>query len=174
MAFTINTFRTSLASSQGISRPNLFEVVITDPPSGFPTAGFPFQCKIATIPPSTMGVIEIQYFGRIIKIPGNRTFDNLSITILNDSDFTIRGAFEKWMSGMNSHEANTDGGAGANPCGLTLTHFDTQEHPTGRWKFVKCFPVALGEIGLDWGSNDTAEEFSVDFAYDYWTSWEAE
>jgi len=28
----------------------------------------------------------------------------------------------------------------------------------------------LGEIGLDWQSNDTAEEFSVDFAYDYWTS----
>ena len=36
------------------------------------------------------------------------------------------------------------------------------------WVFTNIFPVALGEIGLDWGSNDTIEEFTIDFAYDYW------
>ena len=39
-----------------------------------------------------------------------------------------------------------------------------------KWTFTNVFPVALGEIGLDWGSNDTIEEFTVDLAYDYWTS----
>ena len=39
----------------------------------------------------------------------------------------------------------------------------------GLYKFVNAFPVALGEIGLDWGSNDTIEEFTIDFSYDYWT-----
>ena len=39
-----------------------------------------------------------------------------------------------------------------------------------KWEFTNVFPVALGEIGLDWGSNDTIEEFTVDLAYDYWTS----
>ena len=34
-----------------------------------------------------MGVVEVPYFGRQVKVPGNRTFDNLSLTILNDENF---------------------------------------------------------------------------------------
>ena len=170
MAFTISAFRGSLAKTNGISRPNLFEVEITGAPGGFPAALFPFQCKIATIPPSTMGVIEVPYFGRMIKIPGNRTFDNLSLTVINDANMQLRAAFEKWMARMNSHQSNESRTTDTETCGLTLKHFELGGGETGEWKFVDCFPVSLGEIGLDWGSNDTAEEFSVDFAYDYWTS----
>ena len=35
--------------------------------------------------------------------------------------------------------------------------------------FTNVYPVALGEIALDWGSNDTIEEFTIDFEHDYWT-----
>lgn len=172
MAFTITKFRESIGKQKGISRPNLFQVEITGAGAGgIPTDGFSFQCKIATIPPSTLGVIEIQYFGRIVKIPGNRTFDNLSLTVLNDAAFSIRNPIEKWMSKYNSHEANLSNVTDPNTlmAGLEVTHYNINSDPTGVWKFVNCFPVALGEIGLDWGSNDTAEEFTVDFAYDYWT-----
>ena len=31
------------------------------------------------------------------------------------------------------------------------------------------FPTDLSEITLDWGDNDTIEEYTVTFAYDYWT-----
>ena len=27
----------------------------------------------------------------------------------------------------------------------------------------------MSEIALEWGTNDTIEEFTVEFAYDYWT-----
>ena len=168
--FTIGTFREAIKKQGGVARPNLFQVIISNIPAGFPASSFTFQCKIATIPPSTMGVIEIPYFGRMVKIPGNRTFDNLSLTVLNDANMQLRAAFEKWMAGMNSHQSNESRTTDTETCGLTLKHFELGGGETGEWKFVNCFPVSLGEIGLDWQSNDTAEEFSVDFAYDYWTS----
>jgi len=174
MAFTISNFREAIAKQHGIARPNLFEVIVTSPPDTVKDkfADFRFQCKMATIPPSTMGVIEVSYFGRMIKIPGNRTFDNLSLTVINDEDYTIRNAIEKWMALMNSHANNIQEVEDVKDlfCGITISHFGVTDFPTGSWNFINCFPVSLGEISLDWGSNDTAEEFSVDFAYDYWTS----
>ncbi len=167
MAFSINSFRSNALSKAG-ARPNLFECGITG--QGLP-ANFSYLCKIATIPPSTMGVVEVPYFGRMVKIPGNRTFDNLSVTVLNDEDFAVRNAIEIWMNKMNSHILNT----AVNPSGLfadmTVTHYgrDGTLITGAVWTFKNAFPVALGEIGLDWGSNDAIEEFSIDFAYDYWS-----
>jgi hypothetical protein len=34
------------------------------------------------------------------------------------------------------------------------------------------FPTDISQIDLDWGSNDTIEEYTVNFAYQYWESTE--
>ena len=54
---------------------------------------------------------------------------------------------------------------------MAIQHFDRAGNAISgaKWSFTYVYPVALGEIGLDWGSNDTIEEFTIDFAYDYWT-----
>ena len=171
MAFSIDNFRKKGLASGG-SRPNLFSAQITKGPTSLVTGpDFPFLCKIATIPPSTMGVVEVPYFGRMVKVPGNRTFDNLSITIINDESMDIRDGFERWMDMMNSHKTNQTWNT--NILGtLVVTHNIRSLNSSGdkKWTFNEIFPVALGEIGLDWGSNDTIEEFTVDLAYDYWES----
>jgi len=171
MAFSIDNFRKKGLASGG-SRPNLFSAQITKGPTNLVTGpDFPFLCKIATIPPSTMGVVEVPYFGRMVKVPGNRTFDNLSITIINDESMDIRDGFERWMDMMNSHKTNQTWNT--NILGtLVVTHNIRSLNSSGdkKWTFNEIFPVALGEIGLDWGSNDTIEEFTVDLAYDYWES----
>ena len=171
MSFTITSFRSSIGKHNGISRPNLFEVLISGGGATDIPADFMFQCKIATIPPSTLGVIEVPYFGRMIKVPGNRTFDNLSLTVINDTDFSIRNPIETWMAKFNSHQSNEASTTDETTLTSTIlvTHYGINKVPTGTWQFINCFPVGLGEIGLDWGSNDTAEEFTIDFAYDYWT-----
>ena len=38
------------------------------------------------------------------------------------------------------------------------------------YNFVGLFPVDISPIDLDWGSNDSIEEYSVTFAYQYWNS----
>ena len=171
MAFSVSNFRAKGMPGGG-ARPNLFDVMISGVSAASIPANHNFLCKIATIPPSTMGVVEVPYFGRMVKVPGNRTFDNLSVTFLNDEDFAIRNAMELWMNKMNSHVGNFS----ENPSGLH-GELDVYQHGRdgsyeiggGGWHFTNIFPVALGEIALDWGSNDAIEEFTVDFAYDYWT-----
>ena len=172
MPFTITQFRSEISKQKNLARPNLFEVNVTG--KAINNALVPFMAKIATIPPSTMGVVEVPYFGRQVKVPGNRTFDNLSITILNDENFSIRNKIEAWMSQMNSHVGNVQTDNLANlttNTTVSIKHYGVAggSDSLGEWKFVNCFPVALGEIALDWGSNDTVEEYTVDWAYDYWT-----
>ena len=167
MAFSISTFRSTGMPGAG-ARPNLFECGIVG--QSMP-ANFNLLCKISTIPPSTMGVVEVPYFGRMVKVPGNRTFDNLSVTVINDEDMAIRLAVETWMNKMNSHVGNLSTLPSTLFAQMTVTHYGRATASPlahGEWKFVNVFPVALGEIGLDWGSNDTIEEFTIDFAYDYW------
>ena len=92
MAFIISEFRKK-GLADGGSRPNLFSCQFTSTPGGLgslSSTNFTFLCKIATIPPSTLGVVEVPYFGRMVKVPGNRTFDNLSITVINDEEMAIR------------------------------------------------------------------------------------
>lgn len=173
MPFTITQFRSEISKQKNLARPNLFEVNVTGR-SGAIANMMPFMAKIATIPPSTMGVVEVPYFGRQVKVPGNRTFDNLSITILNDENFSIRNQIEAWMALMNSHVGNVQGDTLASlttNTSVTIKQYGVAggNDSLGEWKFVNCFPVALGEIALDWGSNDTVEEYTVDWAYDYWT-----
>ena len=172
MPFTITQFRSEISKQKNLARPNLFEVNVTG--KAINNALVPFMAKIASIPPSTMGVVEVPYFGRQVKVPGNRTFDNLSLTILNDEKFSIRNSLEAWMALMNSHVGNVQGqslAALTTNTEVTVKHYGVSgaNDVLGEWKFVNCFPINLGEIALDWGSNDTVEEYTVDWAYDYWT-----
>ena len=172
MSFDISAFRSQGLTGAG-ARPNLFDMTLSGTGAsnhGVNTSNFVYLCKIASIPPSTMGVVEIPYFGRMVKVPGNRTFDNLSITVINDENFAIRDGFEKWMNSMNSHISNESKDPSTLYAQLNLKQYTRMKSAaSAEWVFHTCFPVALGEIGLDWGSNDAIEEFTVDFAYDYWS-----
>jgi len=174
MAFSITDFR-SKGLAQGGARPNLFQTVMTNNPVNMPTqgeGGWSFVCKIAAIPASTIAAIDVPYFGRQVKIPGNRTFDNLSVTVINDEGFGVRDSIERWMGLMNGHINNEQTRDISTLLGsMTVTQYSKEHMMVGSdpWTFVDIFPVSLGEIALDWGSNDAIEEFTVEFAYDYWT-----
>ena len=93
MAFNIADFQSALAE-QG-ARPNLFNMTLTVPTiTGVVNTNFTTLCKTAQIPGSTIGVVEVQYFGRPVKMPGNRTFDNLTTTIINDEGFALSHSME--------------------------------------------------------------------------------
>ena len=95
MAFTIDKFRTNALNNSG-ARANLFDVTITGATiAGLTASEFNFSCKGAAIPAQTIGVVEVPYFGRVVKVPGNKTFDNWTVTVINDENFQIRNGFEK-------------------------------------------------------------------------------
>ena len=109
-------------------------------------------------------------------MPGNKTFDNWSVTIINDEGFLVRNGMEKWVASMGTHIGNVQSAASAklDSClygNATVVHYgktgDTSVLAT--YNFVNIFPVSVSEIALGWDANDAIEEYTVEFAYDYWT-----
>ena len=101
--------------NQGV-RPNLFLATINFPntagsvdlPTGTEEKDFVnMLCKSAALPASNLGVIEVPFRGRTVKVAGDRTFDTWTATFINDRNFQIRHAMERWMRTINAHEANT-------------------------------------------------------------------
>ena len=84
----------------GGARSNLFKATINFPAyAGGDVELTSFLCEAAQLPGSTMGIIEMPFRGRILKMAGDRTFDTWSPTIINDTDFAVRNAMERWMNG---------------------------------------------------------------------------
>lgn len=179
MPFNVNSFRSKMKMDG--ARPNLFEVYLSfpnianaDAPNA--TEQIRFKAKSAQLPGSTIGIVPVYYFGREMKFAGNRTFTDWTIQIINDEDFVIRDALERWMNSINRHEGNIRDNNTVSPGsytgeGLVVQYGkDGNTQPIKTYDFVGMFPVDIAPIDLDWGSNDSIEEFSVTFAYQYWTA----
>ena len=177
MAFNVNEFRSQMIGDG--ARPNLFEVSMPFPVFSAPgnaQTKLTYMCKTAQIPGSTINSVPIQYFGRELKFVGNRTFTDWTITIINDEDFVIRNAFERWMAGINSHNLNVRNPAALAPLGYSVdgdvTQFGKNGNTLKKYKFIGLFPTDLTAIDVDWGSNDTIEEFTVTLAFQWWEALE--
>lgn len=92
MSFDVGQFR-SVLSGDG-ARPNLFDVTLAFP--SYVTLGgaaaplTTFMAKAAQMPGATMGMAPLFYFGREVKLAGNRTWQDWTIQIINDENFLIR------------------------------------------------------------------------------------
>ena len=90
MAFNINEIKSQLAL--GGARPSLFQVTLTNPVNAAADLKFPFMCRAAQMPASTLGTIEVPYFGRKVKIAGDRTFAEWTVTLIQDEDMIVRNS----------------------------------------------------------------------------------
>lgn len=165
MTFSVNEFRGQLTG--GGARPALFQVQIQNPANGLGDLKIPFMVKAASLPAENLGIVEAPYFGRKIKLAGDRTYEDWNITVINDEDFIVKNAFEDWFSAINGPESNL----------RSLNNYKSQAQVSqfakdGRlikqYNFVGIWPAAVTAIETSWETTDTIEEFSVTLAYDYW------
>ena len=184
---TLSAFKSRL--SGGGARPNLFEVSIASFPSSIQDAwnadeneSFKFLCKSATLPASNVANVDVPFRGRILKVAGDRTFDPWTVTVINDEDFKVRTAFEKWANVMSklddatgvSNPASYMTDAEVSQLGrgaaLNSTVNDGGESVILRtYKFYDIFPTAITEIALSYDTGDTVETFDVTFQIQYFT-----
>lgn len=170
MAFNINDLRSQLTF--GGAKSSLFQVQITNPANGIADIKVPFMVKAAAIPASNLSLIEVPYFGRKIKVAGDRTFDQWTVTVINDEDFLIRNAMEQWMASINSHEGNVTNFSSASPlqykAQAQITQFSKTGAPLRVYNFNGLFPIQVSQMEMAWESSGTIEEFTVTFEYDWW------
>ena len=179
----VSTFLQTI--NQGI-KPNMFSVDISFPTDGAgDAANFSSSdrdltnilCKSAALPGSNLGVIEVPFRGRTVKIAGDRTFDTWTATFFADRNMEIRALFEDWANSINTHEANTaprflpNGGATGYMADLYVSQLEKDEKEGGNvirtYHLHHCFPTNVSPIDLAYDSNDQIEEFTVEWQYSY-------
>lgn len=185
---TITNFRSRLVG--GGTRANLFECEINLP--SFVKDEFDdkidldedlrFMIKAAQLPGSTVGTIRVPFRGRALNIAGDRTYEPWTITIINDTNFRIRSAFEIWSNIINR---NTDASGVITPSqyqknmkviqlgrgvegASTIPERDATIPVLRQYKFYGCWPSDLSPIDLSYDSTDTIEEYTVTLQYQWW------
>ena len=183
MAFNINAFKQN-GLTLGGARPSLFQVEISLPDAlqgrfAGVLQKFTFTCRASSIPASTVASFDVPYFGRKIKLAGDRTFADWNVTIMNDEDFEVRKMFEAWSSLMNHNEFNTKDANAPNNAYKANDAIVKQFGKLGEQELIASyifngmFPTEISAMELDWDSTNTIQTFNVTFAYDYWIAGDA-
>ena len=175
---------------RGGVRPNLFSVYhtwpqgtglsepIVDGVAGSKGAAVTYMCKSAALPATNVGTVELPFRGRVIKVPGDRTYETWTGTFYMDDAFALRSAYEKWIELTNGVDKNT---ASADIVetwvDIKVTQLDKFGGDTSDklnelrvYRLVQAWPVSVSQISLAYDNNDSYEEFDVEFAYQYHTS----
>src|SRR5210317_2452584 len=155
----------------GGARANQFKVTMPFP--GFAAVGgetesMAFLCSATTLPASTVGEVIVPFRGRNIYMAGDREFEQWSTTIINDTDFLIRNAIERWSNGINNMSDNE---GITNPTDYQVDafvdHLDRNGNTVKSYTLRGAFPTGVGEIELDYDEKTAIETFVVTFSYQY-------
>ena len=166
----INDFKAKLVG--GGARNNLFRV----------TANFPsyasgnvelasFMIKAAQLPSSVIAPITVPFRGRQLQVAGDRTFEAWGVTVINDTNFALRNAFERWMNGINAHAANTGLIRPTSyQADLAVEQLNKDGAVLKKYDFRGCWVSSISAIDLSYDAENTIEEFGVEFQVTYWES----
>jgi hypothetical protein len=171
MAYSINDIRANLRL--GGARPTLFQVEITSPFDAELNQIAPFMIQASSLPGSSIAPIDVPYFGRKIKVAGDRTFEPWSVQVMNDEDFKIRHALETWHNRINSLSGNLNTTTSSSPTNYKSQASVKQYSKAGGapiriYTFYGLFPTEITPIDVNWNDTDTIETFQVTWVYDYY------
>ena len=171
MAYSINDIRANLRL--GGARPTLFQVELTSPFDPELNQIAPFMIQASSMPGSSIAPIEVPYFGRKVRVAGDRTFEPWSVQVMNDEDFKVRHAIETWHNRINSLSGNLNTTGSSSP-----TNYKSQAKvkqyskaggaPIREYEFYGLFPTEISPIDVNWNDTDTIETFQVTWVYDYY------
>jgi hypothetical protein len=166
----VDDFKSKLTG--GGARANLFKATINFPAyAGGDVELTSFMCKGAALPASVVAPITIPFRGRQLQIAGDRAFEPWTITVINDTNFSVRNAMERWMNGINEHTANT---GLVNPVDYQADMIVEQLNKAGeavkRYDLRGTFPTNVSAIELSYDTENAIEEFTVELQVQYWES----
>ena len=168
--FNVSKFKGALTG--GGARPSLFEFSVTGLPTNIDIGNITYFCQVSALPPLTVTPIEKTYFGRTVKIPGDIVYGDLSTTILNTEDYSVRNAIETWMDHINSHVDNvtSDNFADADfRSTIELSQYGKEGSVVQTYQFFDAWPMTLAEIALSYDTASDLEQFDVTWAYNYYS-----
>ncbi len=169
MTFSINEMRAQFAG--GGQRPTHFSLQFINPANGSADIKIPYMAMATQIPSFSEGEVNVPYFGRKIKVAGDRVWDNWNVTVLQDNDFVIRNALEEWSNKINSFEGNLRTFGSSAPSDYKsqgiLTRYTATGTPNRVYTLEGIWPTQISPVELSWDATDQLEQFQVTFAFDW-------
>ena len=169
----IDDFKANLIG--GGARANQYRVTITPPTGiaiGLDVRRTSFLVTASNLPAQTLAEIAIPFRGMQIYIAGDRTFDDpWTTTFMNDTDFMIRNAMERWSNGINDLAEGTGVIAPADyQTDLFVEHLDRDDQILKSYIFKDSWPTTISAIELANEQADAIETFEVTWRYQYFTA----
>lgn len=160
-----------ISKFDGGSKATLYRVTINGPGGAGPFQNVRFFGKATSLPASTIGEISVPYMGRTIKAPGDRSYEDWTLTVLNQENMELRKRFEEWNALFNGHLSNVaeDGGLWASVRGYTaiVEQLNRAGNPVRIYELQAVFPREVSSVDVAYDQVDTISEFTVTFAYSY-------
>lgn len=162
----------------GGARPNRYEVILTFPagvPNGIVASEkVSFTCSAASIPSSQMGIVNVPYKGRQVKVPGDKTFDDWNVSVILDNDWLGRSVFERWHDLILGFRSNVAQPQMINPTNAfaraIVLQLDRADNLVQRYEVEGMFPSSVGEVTLGYDQNDSVMLQPITFAVNNWSS----
>jgi hypothetical protein len=183
MAFNVNELLGKINENGGLTKTNLFEVVITKPGSNEPA--LTYFCESAHLPGLSFQTEDIKPSGYGIseKRPHGATFQDIQLTFFADVNKKVYSFFHQWMQSVMNFNKKTSPGAtaGGSPYAtfaypkdyygsLQVTQFHEGNGKVITFDFIDAFPITIGDVQLDWGQENQLVRLPVTFAYSSWSS----
>lgn len=131
---TISDFMSNV--KRDFARPNMFQVNLSFPAFFSNRADLTnmgrFTVRAANLPSSQIGVVEVPFRGRQLKIAGDRTYEPWTITVMNDQGFVLRSAFEAWAQAIQAYGENYTSAAGLDSTNTAGYFADMQVYQLSR------------------------------------------
>ena len=166
----VDDFKSKLVG--GGARSNMFKVTCNFPSYAQGDVELSsFMIKGAQFPSSVVAPVPVLFRGRQLQLAGDRTFEPVSLTVINDTGFEVRNSFERWMNGINEHNNNS---GLSNPtdymADMIVEQLNKQGEVTKTYDLRGVFPTNLSTIELSYDNENQIEEFTVEMQVQYWES----
>ena len=170
MSLNINNFKSQLVD--GGARANLFRIILNFPAyADGNVEKASFLCNAGRIPGAQVGIVEVPFRGRTLKLPGDRTFEDWTVSIYNDAEFDVHSAFVRWQDGMSGFSTNT---GFTNPesmfVDIKVQQLDRKENVIKEFLIEDAWPSLVAAIDLTYEQTEQIEQFQVTFEYLQWTT----
>ena len=130
-----------------------------------------FLIKAAQLPGATVGVIDVPFRGRKLKVSGDREFEDWTITVTNDVTFRIRKAFEEWSERIQHMNFAIGSNTLVDYFGSAIVRqLDRDGQQLRAYRFEGVWPSSVAAINLDFDTNNTVEDYDVTLCVQYWSA----
>lgn len=141
------------------ARPNLFRIEIP-----FLGERISFMASGAQLPAKTISKLPVNFMDNIFYVAGDTSFQDWTITVINDIDFSIKFALENWMNIIKTN-GQTSGDKGWNFLSEGyVVQLDALGNDVVTYKMFNMFPTDMAAIELSWDSKSTIESFQITFS----------